>query len=306
MCMEPISTMMLRGCYKATVNESETITDAKPFLEHDPENWVPVFPRDKREAFARRSCSNKKMERDDDSKKSHHAPGFRGHGPRRTELSLVRFENVGLRYGLGPEILRDLSFQIPAHSFQFLTGPSGAGKTSLLRLLFLSLRPTRGLVNLFGHDVSMLGKDDVADLRKRIGIVLQDFRLLDHMTTYENVALPFRVMGREESSYRKEVIDLLKWVGLGERMDSLPPILSGGEKQRAAIARAVISRPQLLLADEPTGNVDPTLGRRLLRLFIELNKSGTAVIIATHDITLMDQYDARRLVLHQGRLHIYE
>jgi cell division transport system ATP-binding protein len=219
---------------------------------------------------------------------------------------LVRFENVGLRYGLGPEILRDLNFRIPAHSFQFLTGPSGAGKTSLLRLLFLSLRPTRGLVNLFGQDISLLGKDEVADLRKRIGIVLQDFRLLDHMTTYENVALPFRVMGRAEASYRKEVIDLLKWVGLGERMDALPPILSGGEKQRAAIARAVISRPQLLLADEPTGNVDPTLGRRLLRLFIELNKSGTAVIIATHDITLMDQYDARRLVLHQGRLHIYE
>ena len=219
---------------------------------------------------------------------------------------MVRFENVGLRYGLGPEILRDLSFQVPANSFQFLTGPSGAGKTSLLKLLFLSLRPTRGLVNLFGNDISLLGKDDIANLRKRIGIVLQDFRLLDHMTTYENVALPFRVMGREEASYRKEVIDLLKWVGLGERMDSLPPILSGGEKQRAAIARAVISRPQLLLADEPTGNVDPTLGRRLLRLFIELNKSGTAVIIATHDVTLMDQYDARRLVLHQGRLHIYE
>jgi cell division transport system ATP-binding protein len=214
---------------------------------------------------------------------------------------LVRFENVGLRYGLGPEILRDLTFQIPAHSFQFLTGPSGAGKTSLLKLLFLSLRPTRGLVNLFGYDISLLSKDEIADLRKRIGIVLQDFRLLDHMTTYENVALPFRVMGRDESSYRKEVIDLLKWVGLGERMDALPPILSGGEKQRAAI-----SRPQLLLADEPTGNVDPTLGRRLLRLFIELNRSGTAVIIATHDITLMDQYEARRLVLHQGRLHIYE
>jgi ABC-type ATPase involved in cell division len=118
---------------------------------------------------------------------------------------LVRFENVGLRYGLGPEILRDLSFLIPAHSFQFLTGPSGAGKTSLLRLLFLSLRPTRGLVNLFGHDVSMLGKDQIADLRKRIGIVLQDFRLLDHMTTYENGAL-FRVMGREERSHRKEVM----------------------------------------------------------------------------------------------------
>lgn len=219
---------------------------------------------------------------------------------------MVRFENVGLRYGLGPEILRDLSFAIPAHSFQFLTGPSGAGKTSLLKLLFLSLRPTRGLVNIFGNDVSLLDKDTVAELRKRIGIVLQDFRLLDHMTTYENVALPFRVMGRPESAYRKEVIDLLKWVGLGERMDALPPILSGGEKQRAAIARAVIARPQLLLADEPTGNVDPTLARRLLRLFIELNKTGTAVVIATHDISLMDQYEARRMVLHEGRLHIYE
>jgi cell division transport system ATP-binding protein len=219
---------------------------------------------------------------------------------------LVRFENVGLRYGLGPEILRDLSFQIPAHSFQFLTGPSGAGKTSLLRLLFLSLRPTRGLVNLFGQDISLLGKDDIANLRKRIGIVLQDFRLLDHMTTYENVALPFRVMGRTEESFREEVVELLHWVGLGDRMWALPPILSGGEKQRAAIARAVIARPQLLLADEPTGNVDPNHAQRLLRLFIELNKSGTSVLLATHDIALMDQYDARRLVLHEGRLHVYD
>ena len=146
----------------------------------------------------------------------------------------------------------------------------------------------------------------MTNMRQKIGIVLQDFRLLDHMTTYENVAQPFRVMGREESSYRREVIDLLRGVGLGERMDALPPIGAGGEKQRAASARAVLSRPQLLLADEPTGSVDPTLGRRLLRLFIELNRSGTAVVIATHDITLMDQYEARRLVLHQGRLHIYE
>jgi cell division transport system ATP-binding protein len=219
---------------------------------------------------------------------------------------LVRFENVGLRYGLGPEVLRDLSFEIQARSFQFLSGPSGAGKTSLLRLLFLSQRPTRGLVNLFGYDVSLLNKEAVARLRQRIGIVLQDFRLLDHMTTYENVALPFRVMGREEASYRREVIDLLHWVGLGHRMDAYPPILSGGEKQRAAIARAVIGRPQLLLADEPTGNVDPTLARRLLRLFIELNKAGTAVVLATHDIALMDQYSAHRMVLHEGRLHIYE
>ena len=126
------------------------------------------------------------------------------------------------------------------------------------------------------------------------------------MTTYENVALPFRVMGKGEASYRDEVVELLHWVGLGDRMGALPPVLSGGEKQRAAIARAVIARPQLLLADEPTGNVDPNLAKRLLRLFIELNKSGTSVVIATHDIALMDQINARRLVLHEGRLHVYD
>ncbi|HTS39970.1 MAG TPA: cell division ATP-binding protein FtsE [Xanthobacteraceae bacterium] len=219
---------------------------------------------------------------------------------------MVRFENVGLRYGLGPEVLRDLSFAIEPHSFQFLTGPSGAGKTSLLRLLFLSLKPTRGLITMFDQEVATLSKDELAALRRRIGIVFQDFRLLDHMTTFENVALPFRVMGMDEDSYRGEVMELLDWVGLGERIWALPPVLSGGEKQRAAIARAVIARPQLLLADEPTGNVDPSLAQRLLRLFIELNKSGTSVVIATHDIALMDEYNARRLVLHDGRLHIYE
>ena len=219
---------------------------------------------------------------------------------------MIRFENVGLRYGFGAEVLSDLSFHIDSNSFQFLTGPSGAGKTSLLRLLFLSLKPTRGLISMFDQDTATLTKDRRATLRRRIGIVFQDFRLLDHLTTYENVALPFRVLGKEEDSYRSEVTELLQWVGLGERMDALPPVLSGGEKQRAAIARAVIARPQLLLADEPTGNVDPNLGQRLLRLFIELYRTGTSVVIATHDIALMDEYDARRLVLHEGRLHVYE
>ncbi len=219
---------------------------------------------------------------------------------------MIRFENVGLRYGLGPEVLRDVSFRIDGHSFQFLTGPSGAGKTSLLRMLFLSLKPTRGLISMFDHDVATLTKDGRATLRRRIGIVFQDFRLLDHLTTYENIALPFRVLGKDEAAYRAEVVELLQWVGLGERMSAFPPVLSGGEKQRAAIARAVIARPELLLADEPTGNVDPSLGQRLLRLFVELNKSGTSVVIATHDIALMDEYDARRLVLHEGRLHVYD
>jgi cell division transport system ATP-binding protein len=227
--------------------------------------------------------------------------------PRATsEKRVIRFENVGLRYGLGPEILRDLSFSIDRHSFQFLTGPSGAGKTSLLRMMFLLLRPTRGLITMFDRDTATIDKDRRAALRRRIGIVFQDFRLLDHLTTYENVSLPLRVLGKDEASYRHEVVELLHWVGLGERMGALPPVLSGGEKQRAAIARAVIARPQLLLADEPTGNVDPNLGQRLLRLFIELYKSGTSVVIATHDIALMDEYDARRLVLHEGRLHVYD
>ncbi len=223
---------------------------------------------------------------------------------RGAEGAVVRFENVGLRYGMGTEVLRDLTFCVEPGSFQFLTGPSGAGKTSLLRLLFMSLRPTRGLMTLFGHDVATLTKDALAILRRRIGLVFQDFRLLDHLTTYDNVALPLRVLGRSEASYRGEVIELLRWVGLGHRLWAFPPILSGGEKQRAAIARAVIAQPELLLADEPTGNVDPTLARRLLGLFVELNRSGTSVVIATHDIALMDQYDARRMVLHEGRLHV--
>lgn len=219
---------------------------------------------------------------------------------------MIRFENVGLRYGMGPEILRDVSFHIPARSFQFLTGPSGAGKTTLLRLLFLSLKPTRGLITVFGKDRTRVSRRELPMIRRRIGVVFQDFRLLDHLTTYENVALPLRVRGREESSYRNDVIELLKWVGLGERMHVLPPVLSGGEKQRTAIARALIEQPEILLADEPTGNVDPPLARRLLRLFIELNRSGTAVVIATHDLGLMDQVDARRMILSDGKLDIYD
>ena len=213
---------------------------------------------------------------------------------------------MGVRYGMGPEVLRDLTFSIEPRSFQFLTGPSGAGKTTLLRLILLSVKPTRGLVSLFGEDVSTISKDQLTGLRRRMGVVFQDFRLLDHLTTYENVGLPLRVQGKEEASYRAEVVELLRWVGLGDRMHVLPPVLSGGEKQRAAIARALIVRPDLLLADEPTGNVDPSLARRLLRLFIELNRLGTSVVIATHDLALMDQLDARRLVLGDGRLHIDE
>jgi cell division transport system ATP-binding protein len=217
---------------------------------------------------------------------------------------VIRFDNVGLRYGSGPEILRDVTFHVLPGSFHFLTGPSGAGKTSLLRLLFMSLKATRGLIFVFGENVADLPQSGRAALRRRIGIVFQDFRLLDHLTTWENVALPLRVTGKKESDYAEDVTDLLRWVGLGDRIHAYPEVLSGGEKQRAAIARAVIGRPELLLADEPTGNVDPAIGNRLLRLFVELNRLGTSVIIATHDYALMEQLEAPRLMLYDGQLQV--
>lgn len=217
---------------------------------------------------------------------------------------MISLTNVALRYDRGPEILSDVNFQLRPGSFHFLTGPSGAGKTSLLRLLFMTIHPTQGEIHLFNHDVSDITTAKRAQLRRRIGIVFQDFRLLDHLTTWENVALPLRVVGKQIADYREDVTDLLQWVGLGDRMHAYPSILSGGEQQRAAIARAVIGKPELLLADEPTGNVDPQMARRLLRLFVELNRLGTSVVIATHDHQLMRQYKAPRLELHEGDVRI--
>lgn len=215
---------------------------------------------------------------------------------------MIRFENVGLRYGSGPEVLRDVNFEMESGSFHFLTGPSGAGKTSLLRLLFLAMSPTRGLITLFGHDVTVLKRYRLAELRRRIGVVFQDFRLLDHLSTFDNVALPLRVNGQRPEHYHDNVMELLNWVGLAERATAYPPVLSGGEKQRAAIARAVVAKPELLLADEPTGNVDPLLARRLLRLFAELNRFGTTVVIATHDPVLMADLDVPALKLENGKM----
>lgn len=217
---------------------------------------------------------------------------------------MIRFENVGMRYGMGPEVLRDVSFHLAPASFHFLTGPSGAGKTSLLKLMFLATRPSRGLITMFGKDIATLPRAELPPLRRRIGVVFQEFRLLDHLTTYENVALPLKIEGRGEDSYRADVEELLAWVGLGDRMSARPPTLSGGEKQRAAIARAVVAQPDLLLADEPTGNVDPEMGQRLLRLFVELNRLGTSVLIATHDRALVETAGAPELVLDKGGLTI--
>lgn len=215
---------------------------------------------------------------------------------------MVRLDSVGLRYGDGPEILRDVSFRLQPGAFCFLTGPSGAGKTSLLRMMFLALKPTRGLINIFDRDVSQLEKRELPLMRRRIGVVFQEFRLLDHLTTFDNVALPLRVSGQKIDDYRQDVMDLLDWVGLSEQAHAYPPVLSGGEKQRAAIARAVISKPELLLADEPTGSVDPVLGNRLMHLFKELNRLGTTIFMATHDLKLVQNTRAHVLHLERGRL----
>ncbi len=201
---------------------------------------------------------------------------------------VIRFDRVGLSYGAEADVLADVSLQLKPGSMTFLTGPSGAGKSTLLKLAFLALRPTAGRVSMFGVDTSKLARKDLAALRRRIGVVFQEFRLLDHLTAYENVALPLRVMGNHERVYKDDVIELLKWVGLGDRLDARPASLSGGEKQRVAIARAVVVKPDLIIADEPTGNVDEEMGDRLYRLFRELNKRlNTTVLIATHDLAMV-------------------
>ncbi len=216
------------------------------------------------------------------------------------ENSVVRFENVGMRYGAGPEVLRDVTFTLPPASFHFLTGPSGAGKSSLLRLMYLANRPSRGVVSIFGKDVTQISRRALPALRRNIGVVFQDFRLLEHQSVFDNVALPLRVAGGNEEQIRKHVSELLRWVGLEKSIENLPSTLSGGEKQRVAIARAVIGRPRLLLADEPTGNVDDAIAMRLLYLFEELNRMGTSVVIATHNETLISRFEHRQLHLDQG------
>ena len=215
---------------------------------------------------------------------------------------MVRFENVGMRYGTGPEVLRDISFTLEAGSFHFLTGPSGAGKSSLLKLLYLAHKPSRGLITLFDRDIATTPRGALPALRRRIGVVFQDFRLLDHLTAFENVALPLRIAGVRDSLIREHVVELLDWVGLRGTHDVGPAAFSGGQKQRLAIARAVIAKPDLLLADEPTGNLDPDLSLRLLHLFEELNKIGTTVVIATHNKDLVARFQHPALDLQEGRL----
>jgi cell division transport system ATP-binding protein len=237
---------------------------------------------------------------------------------------MILAEGVGLRYGGGgesgvetrglgapdadhdggdaPEVLRGLSFSVPGGGWRWLLGPSGAGKSSLLRLLHVAARPTRGRLNLMGVDVGTARRSDLPPLRRRIGMVYQDFRLLAHLSVFDNVALPLRLSGRPEGQLRADVTEMLRWVGLGKVAGARPPLLSGGEQQRAAIARAVITRPLLLLADEPTGNLDDVQAERLMVLLQEMNRLGTTVICATHNMQLVDRYPGPALELASGRL----
>jgi cell division transport system ATP-binding protein len=215
---------------------------------------------------------------------------------------VLSFAGVGLRYGRGEEVLHEVSFELEAGSFHFLTGPSGAGKSSLLKLIYRAERPSRGLVTVFGQDLAVLPRRQLPLLRRRIGVVFQDFRLLDHLSALDNAALPLRLAGRAPKTYRDDVAEMLAWVGLGSKLHAMPATLSGGEKQRLAIARAVMGQPDILLADEPTGNVDHDMAVRMLRLFVELNRQGTTVLIASHDQHLVVRSGMPELRLDQGRL----
>ena len=201
--------------------------------------------------------------------------------------AIVEFDSVGLRYGTGAEVLRDLDFRLGTGGFYFLTGPSGAGKTSLLKLLYLAQRPTRGRIRLFDAELSDAPREALPMYRRRIGVVFQDFRLIRHLSAFDNVALPLRIAGHSDAEVEGPVREMLAWVGLADRASARPPTLSGGEQQRVAIARAVISQPDLLVADEPTGNVDAEMAKRLLHLFTSLNRLGTTVVVATHDLGLI-------------------
>jgi cell division transport system ATP-binding protein len=215
---------------------------------------------------------------------------------------ILRFSDVSMRYGRGPEVLSNVSLSLPRGSFHFITGVSGAGKSSLLKLIYLAARPSAGTFRLFGEDVVKMTARDLPMARRKIGVVFQDLLLLDHLSAFDNTALPLRIAGHKAADYRGDVAELLTWVGLGGRMHALPPTLAGGEKQRLAIARAVVNRPEILLADEPTGNVDHEMALRIYRLFVEMNRLGTTVIIATHDQDLVARSGRPVLHLEKGRL----
>jgi cell division transport system ATP-binding protein len=216
----------------------------------------------------------------------------------------LSFDHVSLQYGPDRPALADVSFQMPPGAFFFLTGPSGAGKSSLLRLIYGGEKPSAGTIFLFGRDIAGLDRKEWTACRRQIGIVFQEFRLIPYLSALENVALPLRLAGVAADYTLRHATELLEWVGLKTRLEAKPPELSGGEQQRVAIARAVVNRPKLLLADEPTGNIDDETALKLLHLFIELNKMGTAVILATHQHHLVGRFGKTALHLKGGVLSI--
>lgn len=217
---------------------------------------------------------------------------------------MIKFENIGFKYNeSGEEILQGINFTLESGAYHFLTGPSGSGKTSLMNLMSLGNMPTEGHMTMFGKKISTLKREDLFELRQRIGVVFQDFRLLKHLSIFDNVALPLRIMGESDENIKNYVSELLDWVGLEKHKNNLPPTLSGGQQQRVAIARAVIGRPKLLLADEPTGNLDDEIGFRLMGLFEQLNRMGTTIVIATHNANIIEQFGHPRLILGNGNLH---
>jgi len=217
---------------------------------------------------------------------------------------MIRFEHVGLRYGVGPEVLTEVNFTLEAGTFHFLSGPSGAGKTSLMSMLYLGRQPTRGLMTMFGKNVGQMSRHELKKMRQSIGVVFQDFRLLNHMSAFDNIALPLRIMGQGEKEIKANVEELMEWVGLGDHQHMLPNTMSGGQQQRIAVARAVITRPKLLLADEPTGNLDDEIGLRLMNLFDQLNRMGTTVVIASHNTMLIEKFGHNRIVLDNGQARL--
>lgn len=219
---------------------------------------------------------------------------------------MIKFDHVGLRYGIGPEVLSDISFSLAPGSFHFLCGPSGAGKTSLMSLLYIGNKPTRGIVHMFGQNLNDLDRHQLNLLRQRIGVIFQDFRLLPHLSAFDNVALPLRISGRPEQETKAHVEELMEWVGLGDCMHRLPATLSGGQQQRIAVARAVVSHPRLLLADEPTGNLDDEIGMKLMHLFEQLNRMGTTIVIATHSLQILERFSHPRLILKNGQLEVFD
>jgi cell division transport system ATP-binding protein len=210
--------------------------------------------------------------------------------------------NTGVYDGSNHYVLKDVNLQLEEGSFHFLTGPSGTGKTSLMRLLYLSLKQTEGALLLFGEEVNHKNRDQVTALRRKMGIVFQDFRLLDHLNVFDNAALPLFFQGQKKQQYEEDVLELLNWVGLKSKLKAMPHTLSGGEKQRLAIARSVVTRPALIIADEPTGNVDHAMGLKIMRLFVELNRLGSTLIIATHDEAMIKASAKPVLEIHNGQI----